>query len=175
MALTDRQKQILRLISQQLQVKEIARALNISERTVKAHTDAARKRLGVATSREAARLLAAFEASEKVVPDGRWPSGPMDEPNREAQASPHAHAVDSERNAQPSAGQGTDSVHDRRDSSPADRGWAGFEGRLARLNAIQWLGLIAIVGVLAAILTSGLIAASLGTLEAIESLRRQVG
>ncbi len=50
--LTARQKEILRLVAQNLQAKEIARELGISERAVKTHTDAARRRLGVATSRE---------------------------------------------------------------------------------------------------------------------------
>ena len=62
-ALTRRQKEILRLVSQQYQTKEIARKLNISERTVKTHTEEIRRRLGVSTSRDAARLLAAYETT----------------------------------------------------------------------------------------------------------------
>jgi len=61
-ALTDRQKEVLRLVAQHLQAKEIGRALHISENTVKAHTDAARRRLGVASSRDAAKLLMIYEA-----------------------------------------------------------------------------------------------------------------
>ena len=74
-ALTRRQKEILRLISQHYQTKEMARALNISERTVKTHTEEARRRLGVATSRDAARLLAAYETA--LGRDDRGPAGPM--------------------------------------------------------------------------------------------------
>ena len=59
--LSVRQKEILRLIAQHHQAKEVARILNITEHTVKAHTETARRRLGVATSREAARILTAHE------------------------------------------------------------------------------------------------------------------
>jgi DNA-binding CsgD family transcriptional regulator len=61
-ALSSRQKQILRLLSQNMQAKEIARALGISEHTVKTHLETIRKRLDVATSREAARLYVQNEA-----------------------------------------------------------------------------------------------------------------
>lgn len=217
--LTERQKEILRLISQHLQAKEVARALNISERTVKTHTDAARKRLGVATSRDAARLLAAHEsANTPPVPgplllDGRWPSRPIGEPADGMSISAHEQAPyptpasgrpardgamarsgdgvadagdagqagagdrDGRRGAGPqSVGDvGEGSVHNDRGNRMVDRRWAGFERRLAALSAVQWLGLIAIVGVLAAVLVGGLIAASLGTMEAIEDMHRQIG
>lgn len=74
-ALTQRQKEILRLVYQHYQTKEIARALNISERMVKTHTEEIRRRLGVATSRDAARLLAARETA--LGRDDRWSAGPM--------------------------------------------------------------------------------------------------
>lgn len=224
--LTERQKEILRLISQHLQAKEVARALNISERTVKTHTDAARKRLGVTSSRDAARLLAAHESANPasppvpsppvpspLLPKGRWPSRPIGEPADGMSISAHEQtphpAPASDRPARDGAlersgdgvadagdagqagagdrdgrrGAGTQlvgdlgegSVHNDRGNRLVDRRWAGFERRLAALNAIQWLGLIAIVGVLAAVLVGGLIAASLGTMEAIEDMHRQIG
>jgi DNA-binding CsgD family transcriptional regulator len=61
--LSVRQKEILRLIAKHFERKEIARRLNISAHTVKAHIDAARKRLGVGTDRQAARFLAEYEAA----------------------------------------------------------------------------------------------------------------
>ncbi|EGF91740.1 bacterial regulatory protein, luxR family protein [Asticcacaulis biprosthecium C19] len=61
--LSARQKEILRLVAAHFERKEIARLLNISPHTVKAHIDAARKRLGVATDRQAARLLAEKEGA----------------------------------------------------------------------------------------------------------------
>ncbi|HTN41892.1 MAG TPA: helix-turn-helix transcriptional regulator [Asticcacaulis sp.] len=73
--LSTRQKEILRLIAQHLQAKEVAQLLRISEHTVRTHTDSARRKLGVATSRDAARLLQAFEhetgPAEALVDDQR--------------------------------------------------------------------------------------------------------
>ncbi|WP_189487495.1 response regulator transcription factor [Asticcacaulis endophyticus] len=66
--LSQRQREILRLTSQHLQAKEIARLLKISEHTVKTHKDEARKRLGVSTSREAALLFASYEAEFPLPP-----------------------------------------------------------------------------------------------------------
>ena len=64
--------------------------------------------------------------------------------------------------------------HDRGDRL-VDRRRDSLEKRLNRLNAFQWLGLIVIVGVLSAILASGLIAAVIGTLEGLQVLNRQIG
>jgi DNA-binding CsgD family transcriptional regulator len=91
--LTNRQKEILRLISQHMQAKEVARLLNISERTVKTHTDIARKRLGVSTSRDAARLLAAYDAENAIVLEGRGPSRTIDETVNRAPTSNHEQAI----------------------------------------------------------------------------------
>ena len=77
--------------------------------------------------------------------------------------------------AQPVGDLGEGSVHNDRGDRMVDRRWAGFARRLAALNTVQWLGLIAIVGVLAAVLVGGLIVASLGTMEAIEDMHRQIG
>jgi DNA-binding CsgD family transcriptional regulator len=96
-ALTARQREILRLISQHMQAKEIARALDISERTVKTHTDAARKRLGVATSREAARLLVAHEGAPAIVREGRWPSGTIDPAAEDKPGSQYEPALQPDR------------------------------------------------------------------------------
>ena len=63
-SLSRRQKEILRLIARHLQAKEIARLLSISEGTVRTHTEEARRRLGVATTRDAALLLASFEREQ---------------------------------------------------------------------------------------------------------------
>ncbi len=215
-ALSQRQKEILRLISKHLQAKEVARLLNISERTVKTHTNAARKRLGVATSRDAARLLIQHEAtvphaivSKAIVLEGLGPSRTIDERLDDLSLSTHEQAILSERvallnamersgdrvahagdaeqagpyqgyaqgrsGAQPNDGPGSGGVHYDRGNSLADRRWAGFERRLASLNAFQWLGLIALVGVFAAVLVGGLITTSLGALEAIEAIHRQAG
>lgn len=207
--LTQRQKEILRLISQHLQAKEVARILDISERTVKTHTEEARRRLGVTSSRDAARLLAAHEASIHIGLDDRWPARPIgitpvtttisaheqaQLPNRTL----HDHTLERSGNRLANAG-GTEQTgssqgnpergpyavpelqpgesriqYDRGDRL-VDRRRDDLEQRLSRLNAFQWLGLIVIVGVLSAIMVSGLIAAVIGTLEGLQVLNRQIG
>ena len=207
--LTQRQKEILRLISQHLQAKEVARLLNISERTVKTHTEEARRRLGVATSRDAARLLVTYEAEAGIGLDDRGPAGPMDETRAESSVSPHEQAISSRRiisdhalersgdrlayaggagQAVPGRGDirrgaavepdrwpGEGGVQHDRGDRLVDRRPDSLEQRLARLNAFQWLGLIVIVGVLSAILVSGLIAAVIGTLEGLQVLNHRIG
>jgi len=206
-ALTPRQKEILRLVSQQYQAKEIARFLNIGERTVKTHTEEARRRLGVATSRDAARLLAAHERD--IGRDDRGTAGPKDGTDTDVLTKPHEQALftkpvsygdplGSARNdlaatgatrkasldpgnpgrhpaAEPDQRAGDGLVQPDRGDRLVDRRWDSLEHRLAKLNAFQWLGLIVIVGVLSAILVSGLIAAVIGTLEGLQVLNRQIG
>jgi len=101
--LSPRQKEILRLITQHHQGKEVARLLNISESTVKTHTDAARRRLGVATSRDAARLLAAYEAQTSILPDGGYPSRGIGEQSGDGPVLAHEHTLSSERTILPGA------------------------------------------------------------------------
>lgn len=213
-ALTQRQKEILRLISHHLQAKEVARLLNISERTVKTHTEEARKRLGVATSRDAARLLADHEIA--LGRGDRWPAGPIAASPGDLPVSAHEQALYPERTlhadalersgerlahaglagqagsrrGNPDGDTGPEpqrpgrqgGVHDDRGNRLVDRRFPVSDGRLgpglarrlASLNAFQWLGLIVLVGVLSAVLVSGLIAACLGTLEGLQVLNRQI-
>jgi DNA-binding CsgD family transcriptional regulator len=72
--LTSRQREILRLIARHKRGKEIARELNITERTVKAHTVEARKRLNVTSSRDAALLVLEYDIKNGPVPEGQWRS-----------------------------------------------------------------------------------------------------
>lgn len=60
--LTDRQKEILRLLLGGFDTKSIARELDISVHTVTEHLREARRHLGVSNSREAARILGQAEA-----------------------------------------------------------------------------------------------------------------
>lgn len=62
-ALTSRQRECLRLVGQGFELKDIGRALGISDMTVKQHLRAARDTLGVSRSLEAARMLASVEMS----------------------------------------------------------------------------------------------------------------
>ncbi|MFM9851460.1 MAG: LuxR C-terminal-related transcriptional regulator [Sphingomonadaceae bacterium] len=61
-ALNEREKEVLRLLSQGFDVKACARELDISEGSVTERLREARKRLGATSSREAARLYAQFES-----------------------------------------------------------------------------------------------------------------
>lgn len=104
-ALSERQKEILRLIAQHLQAKEVARMLDISESTVKTHTDAARRRLGVASSRDAAKMLVAYETNgaggKAIPPEGGWPPRPIADPAAPMSGLDHEYALPSERTILP--------------------------------------------------------------------------
>ncbi|MEI9903975.1 MAG: helix-turn-helix transcriptional regulator [Asticcacaulis sp.] len=154
-ALTPRQREILRLVARNLQVKEIARELGISERTVKTHTDAARRRLGVATSREAARLVMAYEAEHGIVPEGHRPPGTMDDQPQPAASSEREHLPRGKVSATPVRGD--------------------LQARLDSLNPLQWLALIVAVAVVSALLATGLIAAVLGAMNALQGFLRAGG
>lgn len=74
--LTQRQRECLRLYQQRYRVKEIARALGISENTASGYLTEAATLLGVGGRQAAAQALAAFEAapgSEGPVFGGRHP------------------------------------------------------------------------------------------------------
>lgn len=91
--LSERQREILRLVARHMQAKEVARLLKISESTVKTHTEEARRRLGVSTTREAARLLVAAETPLPI--DGGRPSMPMAAYSADAHAADHEQTVSS--------------------------------------------------------------------------------
>ncbi len=69
-ALSQRQRECLRLVAQGFEAKEIGRALGISDLTVKNHLSAARATLGVARSIEAARIVIRAEARAAEAGDG---------------------------------------------------------------------------------------------------------
>lgn len=151
-ALTPRQREILRLVARNMQAKEIARELNISERTVKTHTDAARRRLGVATSREAARLLVDWEARQGIVPEGHRPSGTMDAAPERPPSVGREHRSGGEASGTPPRGD--------------------LQAWLSGLNPLQWLALIVAVAVVSAVTLTGLVAAVLSTMEALQRFFR---
>lgn len=96
-SLTEKQKEVLRLIAKHLQAKEIAPILNITERTVKAHTKAARDKLGVSSSREAARILAEHDATIGTVLEGQWPSSALSPPPGDEASFGHGQDLSTER------------------------------------------------------------------------------
>src|ERR687887_302451 len=74
-ALTDRQRQVVELIAQGLSNEEIANQLGITPRTVKAHSDVLRQKLGVSRRRQipvAYRLLTGVDPLSKSLD----PTGP---------------------------------------------------------------------------------------------------
>lgn len=216
-SLSRRQKEILRLIAQHLQAKEVARQLNISERTVKTHTDAARKRLGVSTSRDAARLLVAHETAEALVPEGRWPprtivnplpllpvypNGNEGVPNDDtsllfertllsdtlarsggglADAGGTGQTGRDRRNPEggpvlePEQRVRENSVQHHSGHGLADgRRPGGFRQQLAAFSLLKWLGLIALIAVMAPLLMGGILMAVLATVEAIDRAQTYV-
>ncbi|WP_269714725.1 helix-turn-helix domain-containing protein [Caulobacter sp. NIBR2454] len=67
--LTSKERECLRLCAEHMPSKAIARALNISPHTVDHRLDSARRKIGAATRREAARRLVLFERSLGQVND----------------------------------------------------------------------------------------------------------
>ncbi|WP_294236196.1 DUF4019 domain-containing protein [uncultured Sphingomonas sp.] len=67
-ALTDREKQTLRLIVRGHDAKSIARELNLSVHTINERLRDARRKLAVSSSREAARMLLAVEGETPLPP-----------------------------------------------------------------------------------------------------------
>lgn len=61
--LTEKQVEVLQLVCQHYQTKEIARILGISPRSVDQRIDGARRKLGAATRIEAAKIFAARETA----------------------------------------------------------------------------------------------------------------
>ncbi|EGF92344.1 bacterial regulatory protein, luxR family protein [Asticcacaulis biprosthecium C19] len=152
--LSERQKQVLRLVAQNHQAKEIARLLGISESTVKTHMEEGRRRLGIATSREAARYLAAQESASAPVaplpPQGGYPSGSMDQPATDA-------AVSSEAEPLP--------------VRPPDTLPQTFAERLRRLSHLQWLGLMLLTAILIPLIAGVLLASVTVLLQGIQNMR----
>lgn len=72
MTLSDGQKACLRLVAQGMSSKEIAKALGLTPQTVDTYVKTSMARLGVTSRREAARIIAASEVSQKLgSPSGR--------------------------------------------------------------------------------------------------------
>ncbi|WCT72537.1 helix-turn-helix transcriptional regulator [Sphingomonas naphthae] len=93
-SLTDAQRDCLRLVASGLEAKEIARALEISSHAVIERLRAARRQLGVSTSREAARLMLQAEQGATYNPFVTMPIGVVP-PSPERHAQPR-HQFDHE-------------------------------------------------------------------------------
>lgn len=123
--LSERQKEILRLVGQHWQAKEVARKLNIGVTTVRTHMTEARRKLGVATSREAARALLEFERGPALINDERPQAMRIPDTLHDQPRSGHEQAFRTE----PSilhdpvgrTGDGLADVSDTRQASPGRR------------------------------------------------------
>ncbi len=73
--LTPREREILRLIAAHLQSKEIARALNLSPKTVEMHVLSARRRLSGMSRRDAALAFVAWEGGDPGSDYRKQPDG----------------------------------------------------------------------------------------------------
>lgn len=93
--LTDRQREVLRLIAKHYVRKEIARMLGITDHTVKAHIDEARKRLGAANEKQAARFLSEIEAQLGITSNRQYPEEVMAETLIEPDVAGHEQAFHS--------------------------------------------------------------------------------
>lgn len=193
-SLSDRQKEILRLVAQHHQAKEIARILRISESTVKTHTDEARRRLGVGTSRQAARLLIAHEVRSILSrEDGFKPEAASDLSGSashwlyeqallsQQRASPY-QTSEYEDNPKDSSGafQHADSYQrseqeqearsDRFSDGVVEGRWGSVGKRLKALNIVQWCGLIILISVLLPLIMGVLLQAAHATFESLQLL-----
>ncbi|MDX5393035.1 MAG: helix-turn-helix transcriptional regulator, partial [Caulobacteraceae bacterium] len=65
--LTARERECLRLVDRHFSSKQIARQLGMSKTSVDTYCDRARRKLGVGSRRDAARLLAAHEQGPALV------------------------------------------------------------------------------------------------------------
>jgi DNA-binding CsgD family transcriptional regulator len=153
--LSERQKQVLRLVAQNHQAKEIARLLGISESTVKTHMEESRRRLGIATSREAARFLVAHEAGAALPLAGGYPSGGMDQSAADASMFPQAEPlpVRPPETPQPETPKQT------------------FAERLRRLSNLQWLGLMLLAAILIPLVAGALLGSVTVLLHGIQNMR----
>lgn len=163
-SLSKRQKEILRLVARHHQVKEIARLLNISEATVRTHTEEARRRLGAATSREAAIVLLRHESgdgslSEQVLlPDS--PSGRPEEASESyesrAEPAPQVTSLAPQR----LSGQ-TPEI-----PPTTDR----FSGWLKQRSIVECIGIILLMALGLTLILTALLASAVTLIQAIQNL-----
>lgn len=110
-SLSEAQRECLRLIATGLELKEVAREIGISPNAVVERLRNARRTLGVGTSREAARLFAAYERGA----DYMWHVATSD---GVAERGPPAPFSRPSNNASRSAGEGPGSVSIREEQTP---------------------------------------------------------
>ncbi|WP_343685580.1 helix-turn-helix transcriptional regulator [Asticcacaulis sp.] len=88
-SLTPRQKEVMRYIARHYRDKEIARLMNISEHTARAHADAVRQKLGGVSRREAARFLSDHVDALGIPPEREYQSSGIAKTAPELSSSGH--------------------------------------------------------------------------------------
>jgi DNA-binding CsgD family transcriptional regulator len=172
--LSERQREILRLLSQNMQTKEIARALDISDHTVKTHLETIRKRLGVATSREAGRLYLQYEGSISIPQDGGAPIKPIDDsPLKPLNSDQSLGGLGAGDATGRHFGESVPETNHIDKAKPPESltFWYRLELKLKAYGPMQWLGLIVLMSIGSALIFGGLMMAILSTLESIERLK----
>ncbi|WP_126424278.1 helix-turn-helix domain-containing protein [Asticcacaulis excentricus] len=92
-SLTQRQKEVMRLIARHYRDKEIARILNISEHTARAHADAVRDKLGGISRREAARFLSDHADVLGIPPEREYQSSGIAQTGHEPSSCGHPSPI----------------------------------------------------------------------------------
>lgn len=165
--LSEGQKACLRLVTLGYEAKEIARELQLNPHTVVERLRAARRTLGAATSKEAARMLAAQEGTDynRIVtkPNGVVDRGTAELPPEvsiglgSAQGRGAGHVLRENQASYRFPDDLTDSVFP----------WPLPSARRRRNDLGVWQTLVAIVG-----LTLGLTVAALGAIAIVDQLSR---
>lgn len=166
--LSEGQKACLRLVRVGFEAKEIARELGLNPHTVIERLRAARRVLGVASSREAARLLAAHEAEPGYNRHGNTPIGVVSSVDLDAFSSPsigHGTATEEAQLHLLREEQAGYSFREQAASSPFPWSVPAGGRRRNRLTVLQTVGVIVA-------LTFGLAVTALVVVASVEELSR---
>lgn len=159
-SLSKRQKEILRLVARHHQVKEIARLLSISEATVRTHTEEARRRLGAATSREAAIVLLRHESGDGSLSEHELLPDAAEDTVPESAARPVPKPAT---NADPAPARALPPVPET----------GGLSRWLRQRSALECVGVILLVALGLTLVLAALLASSVTLIQAIQNLTGQ--
>jgi len=142
--LTPREREILRLIAAHLQSKEIARALNLSPKTVEMHVLSARRRLSGMSRRDAALAFVAWEGGDPGNDYRKQPDSLAALPDLPPSDRKIGHGDERENNGL---------------EPPKGAPYMPRQGWRHALSTVQWLGLLlgttALLAVLLAVIAIG--------------------
>lgn len=161
-SLSKRQKEILRLVARHHQVKEIARLLNISEATVRTHTEEARRRLGAATSREAAIVLLRHESGDgRLSEQELLPDSSSDSPEDASETE------ETQVESAPQAELAPQLIREQHEIPPrTDK----FSGWLKQRSIVECIGIILLMALGLTLILIALLASAVTLIQAIQNL-----